>query len=104
MTWVVLSDPVAAGSTILGSAFATESAFATQGEKSEGWVWPAFQERSFEAYRAYYEYVPKGKWTVEYTARLNNEGVFHLPPTRIEAMYSPEMFGEIPNADVRVLP
>jgi hypothetical protein len=75
---------------------------ATRGEKSEGWVWPAFQERSFEAFRAYYEFVPKGKWVVEYTVRLNNEGVMNLPSTRVEAMYSPEMFGEIPNPVMRI--
>jgi len=36
--------------------------------------------------------------------RLNNPGTFQLPPTRVEAMYAPEMFGEIPNADVTVEP
>ena len=74
----------------------------TRGEKRKGWVWPAFEERSFEAFRAYYEYVPKGAWTVEYTIRLNNEGLFQLPSSRVEAMYSPEMMGEIPNESVRV--
>jgi len=39
---------------------------------------------------------------VEYTVRLNNEGTFLLPPTRVEALYAPEMFGEIPNAPVEV--
>jgi uncharacterized protein YfaS (alpha-2-macroglobulin family) len=34
--------------------------------------------------------------------RLNNEGRFSLPPTRVEAMYAPEMFGEVPNAGVVV--
>jgi uncharacterized protein YfaS (alpha-2-macroglobulin family) len=50
-----------------------------------------------EAYRAYYQFVPKGKWTVEYTVRLNESGTMQLPTTRIEAMYAPEMFGENPN-------
>ncbi|MCX5789582.1 MAG: hypothetical protein NTX64_13920, partial [Elusimicrobia bacterium] len=103
-TWVVVQDPVPAGSTILGRGLGGESAMATRGEKSEGWVWPAFEERAFDAFRAYYEYVPKGRWTVEYTVRLNNEGTFGLPPTRAEAMYAPEMFGEIPNAPVEVTP
>src|SRR3989442_11176968 len=102
MTWVVVSDPVPGGSTILGSGLGRDSALATRGERDTGWVWPAFQERSFEAFRSYYEYVPKGEWTIEYTVRLNNQGTFHLPPARVEAMYSPEMFAEIPNSDVKV--
>ena len=97
MTWVVVNDPVPAGSSILGTGFGRDSQLLTRGEESKGWVWPAFEERSFEAFRAYYEFVPKGKWTVEYTIRLNNEGVFHLPETSVEAIYAPEMFGEMPN-------
>jgi uncharacterized protein YfaS (alpha-2-macroglobulin family) len=103
-TWVVVSDPVPAGSTILGKNLARDSQILTEDEKRKGWVWPAFEERSFEAFRAYYEYVPKGNWTVEYTIRLNKAGSFHLPTTRVEAMYFPEMFGEIPNKTVNVAP
>ncbi len=102
MTWVVAEDPIPAGSTILGTGLGRDSGIAVKGEKQTGWVWPAFEERSFEAFRAYYEYVPKGSWSVEYTIRLNNEGVMNLPPTRVEAMYSPEMFGELPNEAMRI--
>jgi alpha-2-macroglobulin len=35
--------------------------------------------------------------------RLNNVGEFAMPPTRVEAMYAPEMFGETPNAPVKVM-
>jgi uncharacterized protein YfaS (alpha-2-macroglobulin family) len=31
-------------------------------------------------------------------------GRFALPPTRIEAMYAPESFGELPNAAIDVVP
>lgn len=103
-TWVVVSDPVPAGATILGKGLARDSQILTKDEKRKGWVWPAFEERSFEAFRAYYEYVPKGNWTVEYTIRLNQAGKFHLPTTRVEAMYFPEMFGEIPNRVLEVEP
>lgn len=48
--------------------------------------------------------MPKGKWAVEYTLRLNNEGVFNMPPTRVEALYSPEMMGEMPNDKITVGP
>ncbi len=102
MTWVVVSDPIPAGAAILGTGLGRDSRLLTKGEKAEGWTWPAFEERSFEAFRAYYEVVPKGNWTIEYTLRLNAQGTFGLPPTRIEAMYSPEMFGEIPNATIQV--
>lgn len=104
MTWVVLSDPIPGGSTILGGGLGRDSQIATRGEQRGGNAWPAFEERTFEVFRAYYEYVPKGVFKVEYTVRLNNVGDFALPPTRVEAMYAPEMFGELPNARVKVEP
>ncbi len=102
MTWAVVSDPIPAGATILGSGLGRDSSLATRGEDKSGWVNPAYEERSFEAYRAYFDYLPKGTWTVEYTVRFNNEGTMNLPQTRIEAMYSPEMFGELPNQPVNI--
>ena len=36
--------------------------------------------------------------------RLDQAGRFALPPTRVEALYAPDMFGEIPNAAVEVAP
>nr|WP_239024429.1 MG2 domain-containing protein [Ramlibacter humi] len=102
MTWVVVSDPVPGGATILGSGLGRDSQIATQGEKRAGAAWAAFEERSFEAFRSYYEYLPKGTVKVEYTVRLNNVGDFALPPSRVEAMYAPEMFGELPNARLKV--
>ncbi|MHB9839120.1 alpha-2-macroglobulin family protein [Paraburkholderia terrae] len=104
MTWVVVNDPVPAGATILGSGLGRDSEAATQGEKSKGEAWPAFVERGFDGYRAYYDYVPKGKFSVEYTVRLNNVGTFGLPPTRVEALYAPSTFGVLPNAAVVVKP
>ena len=102
MTWVVITDPVPAGATILGSGLGRDSEIATQGERRTGYSWPAFEERAFEAFRSYYEYLPKGTVKMEYTVRLNNAGEFQLPPSRVEALYAPEMFGEVPNARLRV--
>ena len=104
MTWLVVNDPIPAGASHLGTGLGRDSHMATQGERTGGWTWPAFEERSFEAYRAYYEYAPKGKFTLEYTIRLNQSGRFSLPTTRVEALYSPEMFGELPNEVVEVEP
>jgi uncharacterized protein YfaS (alpha-2-macroglobulin family) len=104
MTWVVVNDPIPAGASHIGTGLGGDSAIARQGEKREGWAWLAFEERAFEAYRAYFEYLPKGTITLEYTGRLNQSGRFQLPTTRVEALYSPEMFGELPNASLEVLP
>lgn len=103
MNWVVVNDPIPAGARILGDGDGRDSAIATRGESQaiQG-LWPSFIERSFSAYRAYYEMVPKGRFQIEYTLRLNNSGDFALPPTRVEAMYAPEVFGEVPNGRVLV--
>ncbi|MEW6185615.1 MAG: MG2 domain-containing protein [Thermodesulfobacteriota bacterium] len=104
MTWVAVTDPIPAGSQILGGGLGRDSALLTQGEREQGWAWETYRERSFEALRVYYEYVPKGKWSLEYTLRLNNEGTFYIPQTRVEALYAPEMFGELPNARMVINP
>ncbi|KAA0911708.1 alpha-2-macroglobulin [Pusillimonas sp. ANT_WB101] len=104
MTWVVLSDPIPAGAIVLGSGLGRDSSISTMGEKgSTGWFGPSFIERSFEAYRAYYEYLPKGTTTIDYTVRLNTAGSFNLPSTRIEALYQPDVFGEFPNKENMVV-
>jgi uncharacterized protein YfaS (alpha-2-macroglobulin family) len=102
MTWAVITDPVPGGATILGSGLGRDSEIATQGEKQSGDGWAAFEERSFESFRSYYQFMPKGVVKMEYTIRLNNVGEFSLPPSRVEAMYAPEMFGEAPNARIKV--
>lgn len=102
MAWVAVEDPIPGGATIMGSGLGGQSALLTREERRDGYAWLAFEERRFDSFRAYYRYVPKGRWVVEYTVRLNNPGRFQLPATRVEAMYAPEMFGESPNAPVDV--
>jgi uncharacterized protein YfaS (alpha-2-macroglobulin family) len=97
-TWVVINDPIPAGAAMLGTGLGNDDRIATGRESDDARGWLAYQERSFEAFRAYYRYLPKGAFSVEYTMRLNNPGRFGLPQTRVEAMYAPEMFGESPNA------
>ena len=109
MNWVVVSDPIPGGARILGDAGSgarderpAAGAAAAVGEPSARNVWPTYVERSFAAYRAYYGFVPRGTFFVDYTLRLNNAGEFSLPATRVEAMYAPEVFGEAPNAKLLV--
>jgi uncharacterized protein YfaS (alpha-2-macroglobulin family) len=104
MSWVAVSDPIPAGATILGSGLGRDSAIATQGEQRSGQGYASFIERGHDSYRAYYAFLPKGSTTVEYTMRLNSAGDFGLPPTRVEALYAPEMFGEAPNARMKIDP
>jgi uncharacterized protein YfaS (alpha-2-macroglobulin family) len=104
MGWVVLSDPVPTGATLLGSGLGRDSAIATQGERRDSSGWLAYEERRAEAWRAYWEWLPRGRHVVEYTLRLNSSGRFGLPPTRVEAMYAPGQFGEAPNALLEVQP
>ena len=102
MSWVVVNDPIPAGATILGSGLGRDSQVATRHQQAPEGVWPAYEERAQDGFRAYYAYLPKGKSAVEYTVRLNNAGTFALPPTRVEALYAPEVFGEAPNSPVVV--
>ena len=103
MTWVVLSDPIPAGAKILGDGDGRDSHIATRSEDTRSRrLWPTFVERTFGFFRAYYEVVPKGHFQIDYTVRINNAGEFSLPPTRVEAMYAPDVFGETPNARVVV--
>jgi hypothetical protein len=111
MTWVVVNDPLPAGASHLGTGLRRDSAIATASENlaaensiTNDYYWPDFTERPFDAFRAYYQYIPKGTFEVEYTIRLNQAGIFQLPTTRVEALYEPEMLGELPNAPVEVAP
>ena len=106
MTWVVVNDPIPAGASHLGSGLGRDSSIATAGENAnpESYVWPIYAERAFDAYRAYFDYVPKGTFEIEYTIRLNQSGTFKLPATHVGALYEPEMFGELPNSPFEVAP
>jgi uncharacterized protein YfaS (alpha-2-macroglobulin family) len=104
MPWVVVDDPVPAGSSYLRGAPAGTSATPHPAASADSGVTPAFVERSFQSFKAYFEDLPAGKTVVEYTIRVNQAGRFVLPPTRVAALYAPETFGEIPNTPVEVAP
>ena len=102
MTWVVVEDPIPPGATILGSGLGGDSAMLAARDPAFGHQRPAFVEGTFSTYRAYYEHVPKGQLRVQYRVRYNAAGRFNLPPTRVEAMYAPEMHAELPLKPVTV--
>lgn len=106
--WVVVDDPIPPGAAVIGGqslakslAADAASAGAAVGEDT---LYPTFEERTFEAYRGYFDSLAKGTGRLEYTVRLNTAGEFVLPETRVEALYSPDMFGVVPNAPFVVEP
>lgn len=103
LSWVALKDPIPAGANILGGGLGNDSRSGAELAKDDNW-WssPTFVERKWEGYTAYFEYLPGGSVTLEYVYRINHTGTFVLPPTRIEAMYLPDQFAELPNPDQTV--
>ncbi len=97
--WVVVDDPVPAGATIVGDLGGQSAMLGANG--GEG-VQPSYVERGREAWRGYFAWVPRGRFSVSYTLRLNGAGRFGLPPSRVSAMYSPAIRAAVPNAPVVV--
>ncbi|WP_246050503.1 alpha-2-macroglobulin family protein [Leptospira langatensis] len=101
VSWLALKDPVPAGASVLGSGLGRDSALLSESQTS-WWDSPSFVERKFEGVTAYYEYFFPGEITYEYIYRINSPGNFRLPPTRVEALYQPEVYSVIPNSDIVV--
>jgi uncharacterized protein YfaS (alpha-2-macroglobulin family) len=98
--WVVVNDPIPAGATIIGDLGGQSSMLGTiTGSDTE----PSYVERGNDAWRGYFAWVPAGKFTIAYTLRLNGAGRFTMPPSRVEAMYSPAIRAQVPNAPVTVV-
>lgn len=97
LNWVVVDDPIPPGATVLGGGLQGDSALLAAQGRTDGPV-PAWQERAPDALRSYYPAVQRGRWTLEYVLRLNGAGSFVLPATHAEAMYQPEVSGDLPNA------
>jgi uncharacterized protein YfaS (alpha-2-macroglobulin family) len=98
--WVVVNDPIPAGATIIGD-LGGQSSLLGQVTGSDG-VQPSYVERGNDSWRGYFAWVPAGKFTVAYTLRLNGAGRFSMPPSRVEAMYSPAIRAAVPNAPMTV--
>jgi uncharacterized protein YfaS (alpha-2-macroglobulin family) len=106
--WVVIRDPIPAGASHLGTGLDGSSKILDRAPKnnlssSEVQDWPEeYEEKSHANFISYAAYLPRGTYRLNYRVRLNSAGEFNLPPSRVEAMYSPETFGEVPNANWKV--
>ena len=97
--WAVLTDPIPAGASILGSGLGRDSALTATAAQAGVGAWPSYIERKADVYRAYFDLLPDGQTQLEYVVRLNTVGDFSLPPTRIEALYNPDIYGLWPNPE-----
>jgi uncharacterized protein YfaS (alpha-2-macroglobulin family) len=101
-SWVVVEDPIPAGASIVSGTGGQSALLAAQA--SGDGLSPAYVERGFDAWRGYFDWLPKGETAVEYVVRVNSAGRFQLSPTRVEAMYSPEIHAALPNRPLSVAP
>jgi alpha-2-macroglobulin len=99
--WVVINDPVPPGATIIGNLGGQSAILGAAASGGEG-MQPSYVERAREGWRGYFQWLPAGRVVVEYAVRLNGTGKFNLPPTRVEAMYSPEIRAQVPNKGIEV--
>jgi alpha-2-macroglobulin len=102
MPMVSIMDPIPAGAKILGTGLDNDR---EQGAViQQGWAWPDYEAKTYDAYNLSFYEIPAGGVTVAYKVQLNNAGTFKLPATRVEAIYAPENFAEVPNAPVSIQP
>lgn len=106
--WVVVSDPIPPGATVLGGGLRGQDTVAAgkASTKPTTGYWrqagPSYVERSFTAVRVYYEYPGADETEYVYQLRVNNPGRFVLPPTQVEAMYDAAVYARRPNAPLVV--
>lgn len=101
--WVVVEEPLPPGGIALGSGFGNDSSLLQSGPNLSA-LWSAFEERGVEGLKTYFAWFPAGDQVIEYRVRFNQAGTFQLPATRIQAMYDPDVFAEVPNAVLDVKP
>jgi uncharacterized protein YfaS (alpha-2-macroglobulin family) len=105
MAWVAVDSPIPAGATLLGSGLARDAVVAAAAAATaDGNAALAWEERGSEAWRGTFEWLPRGRHTLQYTLRLNHAGRFAVPPVRVQAMYAPELHGELPQPVWQVRP
>lgn len=103
-THVVLDDPLPAGLEALDYDLETTSkaardAVTRESDTKVAWLGTTFRAASprrevrDDRVVHYFESIEPGMYRVTYLARATSLGTFVMPPTRIEAMYSPEIQG-----------
>ena len=112
--FVAVTDPLPAGFEAVDSWFeTTKSSLAQQtlqyGERSQGgwrgnWGVGYFDhvERHDDRLQLYATSLSEGSHTFSYVVRATTSGTFTTAPTRVEEMYSPEIFGRTASTQIEV--
>lgn len=104
--YIAIDDALPAVFEAVNPEFGTQNE--REGEQLPDGVEPWFcDHREIRTDRALFftNYAPaKGKFSLQYLARVIAEGDTTAPPARIEAMYQPEKYGLSPTQRVRTLP
>ncbi|MFZ0548770.1 MAG: alpha-2-macroglobulin family protein [Candidatus Promineifilaceae bacterium] len=97
---VALVDPLPAGLEIINPALAVSGSVPqdpTSSNNHYGWwwwgTWYEHQNMRDERAEAFTTLLWDGVYTYSYVTRATTPGIFVVPPTKAEEMYSPEVFG-----------
>ena len=97
-SFVVLEDPMAGGFEALSLDYREGRAWLARIEAS-----PADRREKRDDKMVYFiDALPAGMTRFRYLARAMHTGRFHAPPTRVEEMYEPSVFGQTAASRVRV--
>jgi len=101
--FAVVDDPLPAGFVPVQVFFETESQeikekYWTERQKEKGYFWGGFQHREIYDDKVLFfaQHLFPGEHTLIYFVRAATSGKFLVPSTKVEEMYSPEIFGSTP--------
>ncbi len=113
---VIIDDPLPAGLEALDYALDTTSKASREAEAKKADPNATFLGTTFRApmnprreihddrVLTTFEHIEPGMYRVQYLARATSIGTFIVPPTRIEAMYEPEIYGRTAATTLTVRP
>ena len=95
--FVVVNDPLPAGFVPLNPSFKTESKELIREveKRRDKFWWQGFRHMEMynEKVLLFADHLSPGIYTHTYLVRITTPGIYHLPPTVAEEMYTPEVFG-----------
>jgi len=99
--YVAVVDPIPAGTEIEDSYFKTTS---LENQRKLGKISWYFNhiEKYDDRMQIFADVLPQGEHEFAYILRVTSKGTFSVPPTKVEEMYNPEVFGTTKGEIVKV--